>query len=389
MRQAGRYLPEYRAIRAHGPFVPRSLPRPELAAEVTLQPIRRFDFDAAILFSDILVVPDALRPKRARSSKAKGRGSIPSMRDGYRSARCSSRSTRTPRAGLRDGARVRGNSRPEKALIGFCGAPWTVATYMIAGQGTPDQAPARLMAAREPGAFQALDRHAGRSLGRPISPASSGRRRRRPDLRQLGRQSSTRTDFERWCDRADGGRSSSGVAAAARRCRSSAFPRAPALRLERYVEATGVDARRDRLDRAARSCAGTAAAAVAVQGNLDPLRLVAGGEALDAGSRCASSTGLAGGRFIFNLGHGIMPETPIAHVERAASDGVRRGVDHDGLARDRLSSGSRRSTSSPSSPGWRGCSICRGCSSITPTPHRARSSPRPSRSWSGGCCAAS
>src|SRR5580658_2533569 len=152
MRQAGRYLPEYRELRAKaGSFLDLCF-TPEHAAEVTLQPIRRFNFDAAIIFSDILVIPYALG-RAVRFEVGEG-------------PRLDPLDTPDKIAGLASKAdfsklepvfealrRVRGELDDKTALIGFCGAPWTVATYMVAGQGTPDQAPARMLAYRHPDAF--------------------------------------------------------------------------------------------------------------------------------------------------------------------------------------------------------------------------------------------
>jgi uroporphyrinogen decarboxylase len=154
MRQAGRYLPEYRETRRHaGSFLDLCY-SPDLAVEVTLQPIRRFGFDAAILFSDILVVPHALGRDL---SFEEGRGPVMTpiavedilrletdgvverLQPVYETVR-----------------RLRAELAPETTLLGFCGAPWTVATYMIAGHGTPDQAPARLFAYRQPDIFEKL-----------------------------------------------------------------------------------------------------------------------------------------------------------------------------------------------------------------------------------------
>src|SRR5690242_18774992 len=149
MRQAGRYLPEYRAIRAKAESFLDLCYSPDLAAEVTLQPIRRFGFDAAILFSDILVVPDALGQ---RVSFSEGEGPrLPPITD------------EKGLAGLKDAIdlehlapvfeaiqRVKGGLGAETTLLGFCGAPWTVASYMIAGKGTPELAPSRLTAYRDP-----------------------------------------------------------------------------------------------------------------------------------------------------------------------------------------------------------------------------------------------
>ncbi len=155
MRQAGRYLPEYREVRAKaGGFLDLCF-NPELAAEVTLQPIRRFGFDAAIIFSDILVIPYALG-RSVRFEVGEGPRLDP-LDDPAKVA------TLAPRADLGklqpvfDALKlVRSALDPKTALIGFCGAPWTVATYMVAGQGTPDQGPARMMAYRHPEAFSKI-----------------------------------------------------------------------------------------------------------------------------------------------------------------------------------------------------------------------------------------
>ena len=152
MRQAGRYLPEYRETRAKaGSFLDLCY-SPELAAQVTLQPIRRFGFDAAILFSDILVVPDALGQK---VSFVEGQGPrlepLPALEQ-LRPERVLDRLESV----LETVRQVRAKLDPDKALIGFCGAPWTVATYMVAGQGTPEQLPARRLALEEPERFQRL-----------------------------------------------------------------------------------------------------------------------------------------------------------------------------------------------------------------------------------------
>ena len=155
MRQAGRYLPEYRAIRAKAKSFLDFCYTPALATEATLQPIRRFGFDGAILFSDILVIPDALGQS---VTFAEGEG-----------PRLKPIDSAADLAALRDEAdwsrlapvfetvaRVKASLSDDVALIGFCGAPWTVASYMIAGRGTPDQAPARLFAYRHPDLFAAL-----------------------------------------------------------------------------------------------------------------------------------------------------------------------------------------------------------------------------------------
>ena len=155
MRQAGRYLPEYRAVRAKaGGFLDLCY-TPELAAEVTLQPIRRFGFDAAILFADILMVPDALG-QGVRFVEGEG-PRLDAIRSEADLARLSASATRPKFARVFETvARVRQDLPRETALIGFCGAPWTVATYMVGGQGSADQADARLWAYRDAAGFQRL-----------------------------------------------------------------------------------------------------------------------------------------------------------------------------------------------------------------------------------------
>src|SRR5438045_2533840 len=152
MRQAGRYLPEYRALREKaGSFLDLCF-TPELATEVTLQPIRRFGFDAAILFSDILVVPHALG--RSVTFEAGEGPQLEALDDAAKLTVLSSEADGTIFAPVYEAVRrVKAALPPNVALLGFCGAPWTVATYMVAGRGTPDQAPARLLAYREPQTF--------------------------------------------------------------------------------------------------------------------------------------------------------------------------------------------------------------------------------------------
>ena len=152
MRQAGRYLPEYRALRERaGSFLDLCF-TPELATEVTLQPIRRFGFDAAILFSDILVVPHALG--RTVTFEAGQGPRLDPLDDAAKLNALAAEADKTVFAPVYEAVRRVKRELPSNvALLGFCGAPWTVATYMIAGRGTPDQAPARMMAYREPKAF--------------------------------------------------------------------------------------------------------------------------------------------------------------------------------------------------------------------------------------------
>ncbi|MGA6966061.1 MAG: uroporphyrinogen decarboxylase [Xanthobacteraceae bacterium] len=312
MRQAGRYLPEYRAVRERAGDFLRLCLTPKLAAEVTLQPVRRFDLDAAILFSDILLVPYALG-QRVWFVDGEGPRLAP-ITDGGELARL--------KDGLDDGrlapvyeaiAEVKGKLSPSVALLGFCGAPWTVATYMIAGVGTADQSPARLFAYRDPQTFAALI---------DVLVDSS--------VEYLARQFDAGVDavqifdtwagvlppeeLDRWCIQP-----TSRVIAALRVIVPAAkvigFPRGIGSGILRYatdlgLDAVGLDWTAD-LDLVREQVQPR----LPVQGNLDPLVLVAGGTALDHAVGTILDK-LSQGPFIFNLGHGILPQTPIQHVEQ-------------------------------------------------------------------------
>ena len=311
MRQAGRYLPEYRAVRAAvGSFLDLCLD-PERSTEVTLQPIRRFDFDAAIVFSDILMVPYALG-RNVRFVEGEG----PRL-DPIDAAGIAALDVHPAAAALRPVFEtvglVRSALAPGKSLIGFCGAPWTVATYMVAGRGTPDQAPARKLAAQAPELFQTLiDRLVDTSVISLAGQIEAG-----ADVVQIFDSWAgvlNDHDFDRWSI-APIREIVTRLRALVPDARIIGFPKGAGLRLERFARETGVDGigidwttplahARDRLQPLA-----------TVQGNLDPIVLLSGGAGLDRAID-AILEGLSGGRFIFNLGHGILPETPIAHVER-------------------------------------------------------------------------
>jgi len=312
MRQAGRYLPEYRAIRAKATSFLDFCYTPQLATEATLQPIRRFGFDAAILFSDILVAPDALGQ---RVSFEEGEG-----------PRLKPIETAADLAALRDEAdwsrlapvfeavaRVKAALPDDVALIGFCGAPWTVASYMIAGRGTPDQAPARLFAYRNPDLFAALiDKLVELSaayLERQLRAGAEA-----VQIFDSWAGVLPPGEFERWCV-APIARIVAKLRAALPAAPIIAFPRGAATQLGKFAAIDGLAA--IGLDTAVEPCAAAAAlpARFALQGNLDPLALLAGGRALEDGIDRALA-GFAGRAHVFNLGHGILPETPIAHVER-------------------------------------------------------------------------
>jgi uroporphyrinogen decarboxylase len=312
MRQAGRYLPEYRETRRQaGSFLDLCY-NPKLAAEVTLQPIRRYGFDAAILFSDILVVPDALGQK-VRFVEGEG----PQLDAITSAARLSVLSPdnahKTYAIVAETVQRLRQDLPKETALIGFCGAPWTVATYMVEGEGSKDQAAARLWAYRDPAGFQRLiDILIDSSIEYLSLQVKAG-----ADLLQIfdtWAGSLADREFHRW------------VSAPTKRIVEAlkqrhpglpilGFPRGAGTLTFPFVCETGVDGV---------SCDTTMPLAdmtalsgkTVVQGNLDPLLLVAGGEAMDARidvilAACCHNP------FIFNLGHGIVPETPPDHVARA------------------------------------------------------------------------
>jgi len=312
MRQAGRYLPEYRELRARaGSFFGLAL-NPEFAAEITLQPVRRFGFDAAILFSDILVVPHALG-RSVRFETGEGPRLDPIDTPEAINAMHTVADAAIVAPVYEAVRRVKAALDAKTTLLGFCGAPWTVATYMIAGHGTPDQAPARLFAYRHPQAFARLiDILVTASIDYLVGQLDAG-----ADALQLfdtWAGTLPPQEFAKWSI-APAQRIIAGVRAKKPGTKIIGFPRGAGGNLPDYVEATGVDAVsidwtaepsliRDRVQKN-----------VAVQGNLDPLVLLAGGEALDRGVDEVLAN-FAGGRFIFNLGHGIVPDTPIANVER-------------------------------------------------------------------------
>lgn len=312
MRQAGRYLPEYRETRKQAGSFRALCYTPELAAEVTLQPIRRFGFDAAILFSDILVVPDALgQPFELRE----GVGPVlDPISDASALSRLDPDGALDRLAPVFEAVKlVRSRLDEDTALIGFCGAPWTVATYMVGGRGSPDQAAARGWAYRDRQGFARLiamlvDTSAAYLCAQIEAGAQA------VQIFDSWAGSLPESEFRRW--------SIAPVREIVTRVRAKhsstpiiGFPRAAGPLYADFARETGVDALgcdtslplgyiRDVLQRD-----------VAVQGNLDPLALVAGGAALEDGvARILEA--LSGGPFIFNLGHGIVPQTPPEHVAR-------------------------------------------------------------------------
>lgn len=308
MRQAGRYLPEYRETRAKaGSFLDLCY-SPEHAVEVTLQPIRRYGFDAAIMFSDILVIPDALN-RNVRFTEGHGPEMDPIDEAGILALK--------PEGVLEHVApvmetvrRLRGELPEETTLLGFCGAPWTVATYMIAGHGTPDQAPARLFAYRHPKAFEhLLMLLADISAAYLVAQIDAG-----ADAVQifdswagvLGEK-----EFEAFATKPVA-RIIASVKAQRPNARIIAFAKGAGYQLKTYRQRTGADA--IGLDWSVPlAFARELQQEGPVQGNLDPMRVVAGGKALEDGIDEILQQ-LGHGPLIFNLGHGITPQADPANV---------------------------------------------------------------------------
>jgi uroporphyrinogen decarboxylase len=311
MRQAGRYLPEYREIRARaGSFINLCL-TPELAAEVTLQPIRRFGFDAAIIFADILLIPYALG-QALTFVEGEGPKLTPPI-DPQNIDRLRKTADREKLAPVFETARrVRGELDPGVAVLGFCGAPWTVATYMVAGGGTPDQGAAKLFAYQESARFeQLIERLVLSSADYLVAQISAG-----ADAVQIFDTWSgalAPDEFDRWCV-APVARMIAAVRSKIPGARVIGFPRGAGTSLGRYLERVSVDA--IGLDWTVdRMLARDIQSQLPVQGNLDPHVLRAGGGALDRAVDATLET-FGSGPFIFNLGHGILSDTPIAHVHQ-------------------------------------------------------------------------
>ncbi|MEJ2517617.1 MAG: uroporphyrinogen decarboxylase [Methyloceanibacter sp.] len=312
MRQAGRYLPEYREVRKTVPSFLDLCLTPKLAAEVTLQPLRRFAFDASIVFSDILIVPFALGqtvtfvegegPKLDPIREISALGRLNSTKAPERLSPVYETVERVV-AGLPEGV----------PLIGFCGAPWTVATYMVEGAGSKDQARARALAYEDPPLFRALiDTIVETSTTYLLGQVAAGCRA----LQIFDSWSGSLPEdaFARWCI-APTREIVSRVKAEVPDIPIIGFPRGAGPSAVRYAQETGIDAVgcdtslpvgwiRDELQ-----------TLLPVQGNLDPVLLAAGGPQLDARVHEIRET-LGDRPFVFNLGHGILQQTPIENVER-------------------------------------------------------------------------
>lgn len=310
MRQAGRYLPEYRALRAEKGGFLELVHDSDAAAEITLQPVRRFGFDGAILFSDILVVPHAMGQDLAFTT-----GEGPQLSPALVNAALASLQPAPERLEpiYRTVRRVAEQLGDATTLLGFAGSPWTVATYMIAGEGSRDQHAARAMAYRDPGALQAVvDAIVELSVEYLCGQIDAGAEA--VQLFDSWAGSLAPREFERWVIAPN----AAIVAALKQRHPHTpviGFPKGageklPAYARETGVDAVGIDETIDPLWAARELPQG-----MPVQGNLDPLLLLAGSEELET-SACRILDAFADRPHVFNLGHGIDKETPIAHVER-------------------------------------------------------------------------
>jgi uroporphyrinogen decarboxylase len=309
MRQAGRYLPEYRALRERkGGFLDLVYDS-DAAAEITLQPIRRFGFDSAILFSDILIVPHAIGQDLS-FEQGEGPRLEPALVDAALDAL--EPDSRRFEPIFRTVENVKAALPEETAFLGFAGSPWTVATYMVGGRGSRDQGEARRLAYGDPRAFGALiDRLVETSVD-----YLSGQIRAGVEAVQLFDSwagSLAPAQFEQWVI--------APTAAIVTRLKDRhpqvpviGFPKGAGGKLAAYARETGVDA--IGLDETVDPSWAHAALpdGLPVQGNLDPLALVAGGEPLEMATRRILSA-FEERPHIFNLGHGILPDTPIEHVE--------------------------------------------------------------------------
>ena len=309
MRQAGRYLPEYRAIREGGDFIARCT-TPDLATEITLQPIRRYGMDAAILFSDILILPWALG-QDLRFAEGEGPIMAP-IRDAAGLGRLDLARGQDKTAPVMQTVRqVRAALPAECALLGFAGSPFTVACYMVEGGGSRDFATTRTLAYSEPAFFRLLvDQLVEATIAYLAAQLTAG-----ADAVML---------FDTWAGilppaqfREHVLRPTATIVAALRAqfpgVRIIGFPRLAGIFAADYVAETGVDCIGLDTSVDAASVAATLPARTPVQGNLDPMVLIAGGNPLATAARDICE-GLRGRPHIFNLGHGILPHTPTAHV---------------------------------------------------------------------------
>ena len=312
MRQAGRYLPEYQEVRKQAGNFLNLCYSPKLAAEVTLQPIRRYGFDAAILFSDILVVPDALG-----QTVGFFEGEGPRL-DPIGSAIDLSKLNPTNAHSkysivCETVERLRSDLPDETALIGFCGAPWTVATYMVGGSTSKDQAETRLFAHRDPDGFsQLMDILVASSIEYLDGQVKAG-----ADALQI---------FDSWAGSLPDDQFDKWVIKPTRQIATElkkrhpdvpilGFPRGADALAQKFALETCVDGVSCDTAMPLEFIKSELSGKTVVQGNLDPLLVVTGGKALDHRVHKIIET-LAPNPFIFNLGHGIIPQTPPENVDR-------------------------------------------------------------------------
>lgn len=315
MRQAGRYLPEYRQVRAKVKDFLELCYSPALATEVTLQPLRRFPVDAAILFSDILVVPDVLGQ---RIEFRDGEGPVlEPVRDRAAIAKLKTASLHERFAPIYDAVRrIRRALPSHAALIGFAGAPWTVAVYMVEGRGGTYCETIRKFALHQPDDFALLiDTLVNVTADYLVHQARNGAEAIQIFDSWAGVLSESQ--FRQWVI--------APTKALVERVRKEGptvpiigFPRGAGALYADYAAETGVDA--VSLDSAVPLAwaAKEVQSLCAVQGNLDNLALLVGGSVLEEEARRILAA-LARGPFVFNLGHGVLPETPPEHVARLAA----------------------------------------------------------------------
>ncbi|MDT0577036.1 uroporphyrinogen decarboxylase [Croceicoccus sp. F390] len=310
MRQAGRYLPEYRALRADKGGFLNLVYDADAAAEITLQPIRRFAMDGAILFSDILIVPYAMG-QDLEFLAGEGPRLSPRLADCALATLAAVPERLEPI--YRTVARVRQQLDPQCTLIGFAGAPWTVATYMVNGEGSRDQHETRQLAYSDPHAFGAIiDAIGAVTVQYLVEQVRAGAQA--VQLFDSWSGSLAPDEFERWVVAP----TSRIVAAFKEQCPDIpfiGFPKGAGEKLVAYASQTGIDA--VGLDETVdpQWAARNLPADMPVQGNIDPLLLLAGGPALVARTQFILDC-FAERPHVFNLGHGIGKETPIAHVEQ-------------------------------------------------------------------------
>lgn len=314
MRQAGRHLPEYKELRSkNGSFLDFCY-APAAAAEATLQPVRRYDIDAAIIFSDILVIPDALG-QGVRFKEGVG-PLLDAIKESSELSKLNMNKQDVRLAPVYEAlGRVREKLNPEQGLLGFAGAPWTLATYMIQGKGG-DRTEARIFAYQNPEFMTALFDLLVEAISQHL-------------IMQLKSGADAVQIFESWAEDLSDLAFAKWVIAPTKRIVDKVraqipdaaiigFPRGASQRVYDYKFGTGVDAVGVDIGGDLENIRARFGETTCIQGNLDPMCLVAGGDALDEATRHILETAKKGPH-IFNLGHGIVPQTPIANVERMIS----------------------------------------------------------------------